>query len=459
MRAGFSSQQQNWNSAYWAASTTRSTASLKARAAQTSIMWRARPLGGKAQAKAVPLTHGEAPVTWTNTIDEEINEKKTNTIDEEINEKKAPPRPPSDPDAFCEPSKSIKVPPSAKLPRPPSGKGTKIPFDKDAAAQRARVEAECRANGGVVFTNDDGPTYEPPAETRPDAYVTLLASESYARGAEVVLRSLAKHTKKARVAMVTAAVGPATRQKLKGAGATRIIEVAPIENPRDAHDARYTKLQVWSLEDYGKIVYLDADCLVVKPADALFESCRDVAFAAAPALYPPDTFDSGMMVLTPSQKTLEAMLALAPKTPSQDPRVFLNEFFDDWFEKHIGGQRLPFRFNWRCQPGRRDLEATWDASAAVVQYAGDQKPWTKTGINTARTALERAWWAVADEGLASKPRDHGTLALSDAPFAAFAPKALAFPTRLRRLYLDRAGLAALPDAVCQQFVALVCLRS
>ena len=90
--------------------------------------------------------------------------------------------------------------------------------------------------------------------------------------------------------------------------------------------------------------------------------------------------------------------------------------------------------------------------------AGDRKPWTKTEGSAPRTALERAWWAAADEGRARTPRDHGALSLCDAPFAAFAPQALAFPARLRRLYLDRAGLAALPDEICGQFCGLVCLR-
>jgi len=100
----------------------------------------------------------------------------------------------------------------------------------------------------------------------------------------------------------------------------------------------------------------------------------------------------------------------------------------------------------------------WPDDAAVAQYAGDRKPWTKTEGSAPRTALERAWWAAADEGRARTPRDHGALSLCDAPFAAFAPQALAFPARLRRLYLDRAGLAALPDEICGQLCNLVCLR-
>ena len=70
-------------------------------------MWRARPLGDTAPPKAVPLTHGEARggVTWTNAVDDEENER----------------RPPEQAagDDFCEPSKTVKVPPSSKLPRPP----------------------------------------------------------------------------------------------------------------------------------------------------------------------------------------------------------------------------------------------------------------------------------------------------------------------------------------------------
>ena len=141
-------------------------------------MWRARPLSDTAPPKAVPLTHGEArgSVTWTNAVDDEENERR-------------PPEKAAAADDFCEPSKTVKVPPSSKLPRPPpKNGGTKIPVDRDAAAQRARVEAECRANGGVVYTNDDGPVYEPPAETRPDAYATFLGSEAYAPGAEALLR-------------------------------------------------------------------------------------------------------------------------------------------------------------------------------------------------------------------------------------------------------------------------------
>ena len=82
-------------------------------------MWRARPLSDTAPPKAVPLTHGEArgSVTWTNAVDDEENERR-------------PPEKAAAGDDFCEPSKTVKVPPSSKLPRPPVvPEGQALPSD------------------------------------------------------------------------------------------------------------------------------------------------------------------------------------------------------------------------------------------------------------------------------------------------------------------------------------------
>ena len=102
------------------------------------------------------------------------------------------------------------------------------PASRDAPKKRRRVTPA----GGVVFKNDDGPAYEAPKETRPDAYATLLATEAYAAGAEALLRSLAATgTKKARVALVTPSVGQKTRRLLLAAGATDVVEVAHYDDP------------------------------------------------------------------------------------------------------------------------------------------------------------------------------------------------------------------------------------
>ena len=57
----------------------------------------------------------------------------------------------------------------------------------------------------------------------------------------------------------------------------------------------FTKLRVWELHDFDRVVWLDADTIVVKNVDDLFE--RE-GFAAGPDFFKPDHFNSGVMVLS-----------------------------------------------------------------------------------------------------------------------------------------------------------------
>ena len=361
-----------------------------------------------------------------------------------------------------------------------------------------------------MFKNDDGPAYEAPKETRPDAYATLLATEAYAAGAEALLRSLAATgTKKARVALVTPSVGQKTRRLLVAAGATDVVEVAHYDDPHanaragssswrlretrgslgpndaatprgatrtffgadDAATPRgyaeikraaqvktdasprwapagYTKLRLWELDAYAKVVYFDADCLVQTNVDELFDRCRDVGFAAAPALWPPDAFDAGVLVLAPSRAVAAGLQRVAADgaTRRGGATHLLNDFFDDWFDAEDPKQRLPFKYNWRRPP--RGIDACADADdddAKIVHFAGDIKPWSKAGPLAARNALETAWWAAFE---AAKPVDkRAALDFSDAPFVGFKESATSYPGRIRSLAVDRALLETLPDAI------------
>lgn len=68
-----------------------------------------------------------------------------------------------------------------------------------------------------------------------------------------------------------------------------------------------TKLHCWTLIAYQKAVFLDADALVVRNCDELFEQYEE--FSAAPDIGWPDCFNSGVFVYAPSlsfyQKLLE----------------------------------------------------------------------------------------------------------------------------------------------------------
>ena len=70
----------------------------------------------------------------------------------------------------------------------------------------------------------------------------------------------------------------------------------------------FTKINIWRLEKYSKCVFLDADCLVLRDIDDLFEREE---FSAAPDAGWPDCFNSGVFVFQPSKETFTKLVQFA----------------------------------------------------------------------------------------------------------------------------------------------------
>ena len=68
-----------------------------------------------------------------------------------------------------------------------------------------------------------------------------------------------------------------------------------------------TKFHAWALVEFRKLIFLDADTLVLRPIDDLLD--HPSAFAAAPDTFPADQFNSGVMVIEPSRLLFDALLA------------------------------------------------------------------------------------------------------------------------------------------------------
>ena len=106
-------------------------------------------------------------------------------------------------------------------------------------------------------------------------------------------------------------------------------------------------MHLWGLVDFDKIFYIDADCLVVAK-DPLFESVfrREVDFAAAPDVFPPDHFNAGVLYLKPSLKRFAELLKISKKVGCYDggDTGLLNKCYPDWFIGPAEG-RLDFGFN------------------------------------------------------------------------------------------------------------------
>ncbi len=153
----------------------------------------------------------------------------------------------------------------------------------------------------------------------------------------------------ATVAVVTPGVSSDVRERL-ARWWDRVVEVESIPNPHpreeqwfDYFEDMYSKLRIWNMTEYDKIVYLDSDILVTGSLEDLLDR---PSFAAAPCTTPPDTLNGGVLVLDPDPEVYADMVGKVGKLSSHDgsDQGFLNSYFSDWFTGP-GERRLPCIYN------------------------------------------------------------------------------------------------------------------
>jgi hypothetical protein len=84
-----------------------------------------------------------------------------------------------------------------------------------------------------------------------------------------------------------------------------------------------TKLHIFQVDVYDTILYLDANCLVVKDGSHLLDLGKvyiesKALIAAAPDNFPPDKFNAGEMVVCPSQSVFDNMMVQTSRLTSYD---------------------------------------------------------------------------------------------------------------------------------------------
>jgi alpha-N-acetylglucosamine transferase len=232
--------------------------------------------------------------------------------------------------------------------------------------------------------------------TEAHAYVTLVTNADYAKGAVALVRSLVRTGTKADiVVMHTGGVLPEALAPVAALGA----RLAPVEllptsaafNERHSrarqHEAapfikgekpafhtpldNFAKLRLWQLAGYEKIVFLDADVLVLRNIDRLFSYPE---FSAAPNVYESladfHRLNSGVFVACPSEAIFSAMLERLDRPGAfwrRTDQTFLQEFFPDW-------HGLPVFFN-MLQYVWFNLPELWDWKSISVLHYQYEKPW------------------------------------------------------------------------------------
>jgi alpha-N-acetylglucosamine transferase len=148
---------------------------------------------------------------------------------------------------------------------------------KTLHARLARASAKCiAASKAGSVRSKTAATYKK-AVTKPDeAYVTLATNDQYATGALVLLHSLRKtNTDRQVVIMVTDGVSRDMRTQLRDAFDDVISVNAMISDNNEQRqllcrpDLReaITKIKCWTLTQFKKCVFLDADTLALKNID------------------------------------------------------------------------------------------------------------------------------------------------------------------------------------------------
>ncbi|MGJ8571121.1 MAG: glycosyltransferase [Hoeflea sp.] len=228
------------------------------------------------------------------------------------------------------------------------------------------------------------------------AYVTLVTNADYALGALALGRSIQLSGTKADIVVLhTGGMADAALEPLSDLGCrlirTELLDTSEAFNERHARgklhaNAPFTKgrkpafhspldnfckLRLWQLTEYEACVFIDADALVLRNIDKLFNYPE---FSAAPNVYETlkdfHRLNSGVFVAHPSAETFAAMLRILDQPEAfwrRTDQTFLETFFSDW-------HGLPVYMN-MLQYVWFNLPELWDWKQIGVLHYQYEKPW------------------------------------------------------------------------------------
>ncbi|CAI8605595.1 unnamed protein product [Vicia faba] len=212
-----------------------------------------------------------------------------------------------------------------------------------------------------------------------EAYATILHSAHiYVCGAITAAQSIRMSgSTRDLVILVDETITDYHRGGLEQAG-WKIHTIKRIRNPKAEPEAynewNYSKFRLWQLTDYDKIIFIDADLLILRNIDFLFEMPEISAIGNNATL-----FNSGVMVVEPSNCTFQLLMDHINEIVSYNggDQGYLNEIFTWW-------HRIPKHMNflkhvWEGDEEEKKVTKTRLFGADppilyVIHYLGN-KPW------------------------------------------------------------------------------------
>ena len=250
-------------------------------------------------------------------------------------------------------------------------------------------------------------------------FMTLVSNDDFVTGARALARSI-KAVRSAYPLLVLSTYDAPSVRSLEQWGA-QIVLVDPLplsEGFQQRHSRQqvhsrnpftkgnkpafhspldnFAKLWLFSFEAFQKIVFLDADTMLVQNCDRLFDY---PAFSAAPNVYESlidfQRMNSGVFVAQPQRSVFDDMLNKLDAPDAYWPRTdqtFLQHYFPNW-------HGLPYLYN--ClQYVYFQLPELWDWSAIKLLHFQYEKPWQSQHPKSKQLApLIKLWQVMYDEGL------------------------------------------------------------
>ncbi|KAG9135904.1 hypothetical protein Leryth_002609, partial [Lithospermum erythrorhizon] len=150
-----------------------------------------------------------------------------------------------------------------------------------------------------------------------------------------------------------------------------VEKISLLANPNSIRPTRfwgvYTKLKIFNMTNYKKVVYLDADTLVVKNIDDLFKCGKFCA-----NLKHSERLNSGVLVVEPSKDLFEDMMSKVSTLPSYTggDQGFLNSYYASFPNAHLFEPDLPSDIlNSRTVPAMERLSTLYNADVGLYMLA------------------------------------------------------------------------------------------
>ena len=276
-------------------------------------------------------------------------------------------------------------------------------------------------------------------DERPNAYVTLCWNDSNVLATLVLFQQLRRvNSARGNFVIISTKLSAESKRQFEKFGVRVIMIPATLNGPigyamgvrglagRDS--ILWTKLYLWTLTDYRKILLLDTDMVIVKNIDALFDYEE---LAGSPMLTPkekilyfeprPDPpaewimskwrgiqveqkqngvgkigLNSGLMILRPSMRRFQHMRALLGVLRNR-PCCPTQEFFYRYFENLGKYVRLPPEYHVRCLKRMQNkTEAMELRKRTLVYHYVGPKPWRRD-YSKVKDSLILYWKEVADD--------------------------------------------------------------